>query len=600
MDTRLDITTGDHSALPPELAESTHNKHNASLFPVLALIGLAIAAIIPRVILALQLDVVTDEVVYLWAAKVYAPLLMHFNITSPEWGTVNPEHPPLAKIFMGFSIELNNVLGQPVGQLFAGRLPSVVMGTILVLGVYWFGRAPFGRTISLLAALALAFSPWLCYFSAIAYLDMTMTSFVTLTYLVLWHATRRPKLYPVVAILMGMALASKYPAGLALPAIVLFVAYYYFLLRPMMPADQRPAIPWRWWGVTLLLTLVAFFVADPAIWIHTRSKLEHSYAVEAAGNLSSGHLVYLGGHIMMHVPKWTIVYMTFTKMSAFLTLPAAFFVIFALVQMVRFHLRKSSLDHQQIAKYAYLTIWLLGVMAGYSLLNIAVGTHYYLPLAPSVAVAGVSGLAIILRYVASLIWKKSTQTSEIHQETVPAVNAKKRTFKPQIVIPLAILAVLAIAPGLLGLTTVYGAEGYTNEFFDNNELPYLQVAYPAYREALDWLETQTPDKAKVGLIGTYLTGQDSTSNWFAYNQPLTQRFQLSEINPIGPTNVHILEVLPTDPAHPITLQNYQSYDYLVWPSDMSQRGSLWPPQYQVIHTINGGNTVYCYILKVVK
>ena len=62
----------------------------------------------------------------------------------------------------------------------------------------------FGRLIALLAALALAFSPWISYFSAIAYLDMTMTAFITVAYLLLWHATQRPKLFILVAILERM------------------------------------------------------------------------------------------------------------------------------------------------------------------------------------------------------------------------------------------------------------------------------------------------------------------------------------------------------------------------------------------------------------
>jgi hypothetical protein len=41
-----------------------------------------------------------------------------------------------------------------------------------------------------------------------------------------------------------------------------------------------------------------------------------------------------------------------------------------------------------------------------------------------------------------------------------------------------------------------------------------------------------------------------------------------------------------------------SYDYLVWPMHLIQRGYTIPPAWQtrVVHTITGGTTIYCYIL----
>ncbi len=572
---------------------TTHHRRQTPSLPILALIGLTIVALIPRLILAIQLDIVTDEVVYLWGAKVYLPLIKQLNFGSPLWGTANYEHPPLVKILIGIFIELNNVLGHPLAELLAGRLPSVLMGTILVVAIYWLGRKPFGDTIALIAALALAVSPWLSYFSAIAYLDMTMTSFITLAYLVLWHAIRRPWLFPVVAILVGLGADSKYPAVFVVPGIVLYTAYYYFLLRPRMPAEQRPALPWRWWIATVIIAPLCFLIVDPAIWTNPVGRLLHSFAFEE-GHSSNGHPIYVAGENLTHVPKWTIVYMVFTKMSAFLTIPSALFIIFALVMLILFHTRKISLDITRAASYAYLVIWFLSILGMFSLLNIAVGSHYYLPLAPALAIAGVSGLAVILRYLAGLIWKKSTSPAEDASATTQNSDPRNRkaTFSPRIVVPTLLLAILAIVPGLIGVITVNGAEGYTNEFFNNNENSQLQVAYPDYRQALQWLETKTPDHADVALIGSALNGYGSNSNWFYYNQDLTQRFQLAQVDP---TNTS------TNTSNKVNYQKLQklaaaSYDYLVWPKDVVQRGNSWTSQYHVIHIVMGGNTIYCYVL----
>src|SRR5206468_477162 len=83
------------------------------------------------------------------------------------------------------------------------RITSLLSGTALIMVIYWLGRAPFGRLVALLAALCLALSPWLVYFSALAYLDMTMTTLITIAYLVLWPAIRQPRLYLLSAMLLG-------------------------------------------------------------------------------------------------------------------------------------------------------------------------------------------------------------------------------------------------------------------------------------------------------------------------------------------------------------------------------------------------------------
>src|SRR5207245_575363 len=149
----------------------------------------------------------------------YWPLLLHLHTTSSLW-SFNYEHPPVVKLLIGFAIYLNERFGNLLGVLQVARIPSIAFGTLLVVAVYWLGRAPFGRAIALLAALCLAVSPWLVYFSALAYLDMTMTTLVTLAYLLLWPAIRKPRLYLLAGLLVGLGMASKYTAILVLPSIV--------------------------------------------------------------------------------------------------------------------------------------------------------------------------------------------------------------------------------------------------------------------------------------------------------------------------------------------------------------------------------------------
>ncbi|GAC1615794.1 MAG: hypothetical protein NVS4B9_05180 [Ktedonobacteraceae bacterium] len=586
MDTRLDTTAGDDIPVAEEMTGSANRSRSQKQATgnAIILLGLVLAALIPRIILALQLDMVTDEVVYILGGKIYLPLLRHLSIGAGGWA-YNYEHPPFAKVLMGLALAFNAVLGHPLGELLAARVPSILMGTLLVVAVYWLGRAPLGGVVALVAALCLAFSPWLVYFSALAYLDMTMTALVTIAFLLLWPARQRPWLYAVAALCVGLGAASKYTASLAIPGMVLFTAYYFLAVRPRLPVEQRPRVPWLWWIGAVLVAPLVFLAADPAIWPNPYGLLHHSFLFEWEHSLH-GHLTFLAGQYDTHVPRWAIIYIILNKMTAFVTIPAAFFVVFALFQLVRFHLQPAGtqistpvapVTPAEAASLSFVLIWLLSILGTFSLLNIVVGTHYHLPLAPSVALAGVYGLAIILRYRSVLtVPIRKTAPSGIPPALQASTSKKAASLRPAIAI--ALLTLLTVGPHLLGLLTVHAAEGYTSELF-RDENNTLQVAYPGYRDALQWLATTTHEPATVGLVslpGTLQPGGEGVS-WFDYNKNFTPRFKLMEAH-------------PQDKAY--------QYDYLIWPMHLVQRGYAIPSAWKahIVHVVVGGRTIYCYVL----
>ncbi|GAC1390156.1 MAG: hypothetical protein NVSMB38_06890 [Ktedonobacteraceae bacterium] len=575
MDIKTDNTA---QAMLPQSQQATPEQLLSPFMPMIegvAVLVLALIAFFPRLLLAMKLDVVTDEVIYILGGKIYFPLLTHLHIGASQW-SYNYEHPPLVKLLIGLSLAINTSLGHPLAELLTARLPSILMGTLLIVALYWLGRAPFGHVVALTAALCLAISPWLVYFSALAYLDMTMTTLVTIAYLLTWHATRRPWLYLVIALLLGFGAASKYTAVLVIPGIVIFTIYYFFVLRPYMPLEQRPRIPWFWWLAAIVLAPVAFLAADPALWPQPISLLLHSFRFEW-DHSRNGHLTFLAGHYDLHVPHWAILYIILTKISAFVTIPAAFFAVFSSIQLIRFHLGKSTTT--EATNISFLFIWLVSVLGMFSLLNIVVGTHYHLPIAAPVALAGAAGLASILRYQrGSLPALLTAKTSIIKSQDILRVSPAPRRLRVHVypAIAVALLALALIGPHLIGLTTVYAAEGYTSEFFPS-ENAVLQVAYPGYREAVQWIATQTYGAEQVGLVavpGTLSNGRDGVS-WYSYNSDLPSRLKLSEAH-AGDT--------------------YNRYDYLIWPMHLVQRGFALPRLWSIVHTIMGGNTVYCYIL----
>ena len=542
------------------------------ILPVLTLI-----ALVPRIQTARQLDLVTDEIIYIMGGKGYLPLILHHNFTSSVW-EFNYEHPPLVKLLIGLAIYSNAHAGYITSELFAARLPSILSGTVLIVALYWLGRKPFGRVIALLAALALALSPWLVYFSALAYLDMTMTTLITVAYLVLWYALQQPRFYLLSAILVGLAGASKYTAILAVPGMLFFICYYCIAIRPRLPQEQRLPIPWRWWLGAFLLMPLTFFLADPAIWRNPFSLLIHSILFEWDHSIN-GHLTFIAGQYSNHVPHWAVLYILLAKLSAFITLPALFFTLFILVQLVKFHLHRSRCSPTEIASSAFLLIWLISIVGMFSLLNIVVGTHYHLPLAPPVALAGATGLAILLRYRRGSLVQIPTAVvaNEIPTQAPPVTTAHIHVNRRAALI-CAVLAIFLITPHAIGLSIVHEEEGYTSELFQG-ENSVLQVAYPGYREASLWLIGHTRSSGTVGLValpGTLDHG-DFASSWFSYNRFLAGRLKFSE-------------------AHPDA--SSLSFDYLVWPMHLLQRGYIIPAPLRthIVHAIMGGNTVYCYIL----
>jgi hypothetical protein len=582
MDTRTDHAAEiDVSDQPQATQESaTHSRFIPALDILLACI-LALAALIPRIILAMQLDLVTDEVVYIQAGKIYVPLLRHLQIGASGW-SYNYEHPPFVKLLIGTMIYGNAALGHPLGELLAARIPSIFFGTLLVVAVYWLGRAPFGRAIALAAALCLAFSPWLVYFSGLAYLDMTMSALVSIAYLLLWPAIRRPWLYLLIGILIGLAGASKYPAALAVPAMLVFTVYYFFVIRFYLPREQRPAVPWLWWLGAIILAPLTFLAVDPAIWPHPIGLLQHSFRFEELHS-ANGHLTFFAGHIRMHMPQWTILYTLFVKVSAFVTLSAIFFLGLAVVQLLRFHLRAPGVKARDVAPTAFLFIWLVGILAAFSQLDIVVGTHYFLPAAAPLALAGALGLAVILRACFGLLPTITRKAAPMATTGAPdaaptSSESQKSALSPRSVVVYGLLIAALAVPHLIGLVTIPQAEGYASEFF-HGEDSTLQVAYPGYREAVQWLATHTHQPASVGLVALPATlgTKNGATSWYYYNRDLPARLQLTEAH-------------PTD--------NNLSYDYLVWPMHLVQRGYTIPAAWRskVVHVVMGGDTVYCYIL----
>ncbi|MFI5173963.1 MAG: ArnT family glycosyltransferase [Terriglobia bacterium] len=182
----------------------------------------------------------SDEVAHLPAGYSYL-LKRDFRL--------NPEHPPLLKVLcalpllalrphMNFDDPLWNI---PPHQsefgshflysndadrlLFYGRLPMVLISTLLGLIIFRWAQQLYGNVPGLFALTLFAFSPNLIAHSHLVTTDVGVTTFLTAAFYFLWRylllGERRSVYWSSLA--MGAAMASKFSAIVLLPVAVVLL-----------------------------------------------------------------------------------------------------------------------------------------------------------------------------------------------------------------------------------------------------------------------------------------------------------------------------------------------------------------------------------------
>ncbi len=526
----------------------------------------------PRDALAHSLDLVTDEGVYIPTGAHDLSLLQAGKLMDPYW-LVNFEAPSFPKLIMGLGSAYGVQHYGPHGALYGARLPGVVLIALTLVIAYFLARPIFGRAGAALGALMLALSPWLAFFNSIAYLDTYLLCFMTLTALLTWHAARRPWLWPVVGALGGLAFSSKYTAAFVAVPIIVYLAFYTFVV-----ARRRP--PWQ---VILMpvVGLLTFYITDPAIWVSPASRLYHSILFQY-NHASTGHDAFWNGVVGEHVPPGIGLYILLAKMSLLVTIPAALALIWAAVHVVLslrdnhpIHpsrlLRGEVGEHASLASdvdtAAFIIAWLGGMLPLFGSLNIIVGAHYVLPLAPPVAFSAGWAYVTVARRLAPRVSGWLATTPVLSQSRAGALT--NLAF-------IVVIALAMLAPSAYGLLTVNQAEGYTAEWLPG-ENPALQVAYPGYSDAVQWITAHSQGRTTVTLV---MGEKGALDYWLSTRQSLfPQRIRLAV-------------------STPDTLLQFQS-EYIVWPEHLVQRQFPKPANFDqlIVHRITGGQTTYCYILR---
>ncbi|MFL5627353.1 MAG: hypothetical protein ACJ788_17390, partial [Ktedonobacteraceae bacterium] len=259
-----------------------------------------------------------------------------------------------------------------------------------------------------------------------------------------------------------------------------------------------------------------------------------------------------------------------------------FFLFLATGRVCRFHWltysgkrtgagMPQSAQVNMLASTAFLLIWLASTLVLFSQLTILVGTHYYLPVAPPLFLAGAYGLITIARFLARIAWKNKDVGQQVQESRSMLPQPGKGMFDWQRGLLFALLTIMLVGPHLLGLITINDADGYSSEFF-NGENTNVQVLYTGYHDADEWLIAHSKTGGRIGIVGG-----PSTGLWYISNPRQKGKF-------------HFIVTQYGSKEFP--------FDYLVWPMNLIQRHWNPPAQWwsHIVHTVTGGNTIYCYIM----
>ena len=102
------------------------------------------------------------------------------------------------------------------------RLPVLILGTALVLSVYFWGRRLLGAGSALLAAALTALSPNLLAHAKVATADLGCTALMFMSVWTLWRGFERDRVrdWIVCGMITGLALLSKFTALLLGPVYI--------------------------------------------------------------------------------------------------------------------------------------------------------------------------------------------------------------------------------------------------------------------------------------------------------------------------------------------------------------------------------------------
>ncbi len=485
---------------------------------------------------------------------------IHQAVTLGDWhgaivSTDNPEHPALPTILMVIALGIKSTLGLSVDSLFVVRLPGLVLGALTAPMGYFLGKRTFGKYPALMAALIIALSPWMIFWSAMAYHDIFLVFFVSLSLLLSPLAARNKRYRLPLTASMALAFSSKFTAILFFPAIFLTLLIWNdhglrrgrAWVRRMAEGKLSLPFPKPAFFLGVLLYLVAFcflvVLSNPCTWLNPNCLT--TAMQNGVERVMDGHQGFYAGKALYWTPLWIPVFILFAKSSLVVFIPGILDVILALALLVQ---RKGDI------KITTSAVWLVAGLGALSTLRSMNDTHYVLPAYPALAFAAATFVQ----------WVYESQL----RIKAPPLPDRVRAIGP------VTLVLVLLLPNVFGLITVPHGEGFVSEAVQDGDWAST-MPYFGYLQAVDYLQARDPG-AKVLAV---LKWTEVSLNW-----AIMYRGYHFTVTPYEKGNTsydYVILCSWSVQVHPIAGDRYSLEDV---------------EGYRLISRISEGKTTFSYIL----
>ena len=360
--------------------------------------------------------------IYLWS----------FAVADPERGELTAYHPPLFSVWIA--------IFYAIGGLRFGLYATPFFGALSVLGLYFAGKAMFGRRVGLLAAVLLTISFTQIYFSRTPYSEilsqfLLFSGIYALTTYVVERSPKRQPYAAIAALSFGQAILSRIEGLVVVLPLVIFFGCW-IILKQRLPKDFRFfAVPF---GLLLVDGVVLAFTASRpyvelngiGLWFKVRPLLIQSPALLVISAILLGGLlvliillglfrslgarserglsrIYEGRHLMTTLLSLAILLLAiyayfiiksepFVQLGQFMSPFGLWLGIFGLVELV-----KQGVNEKTVF---FLVLALIHGLASISVLAISTTGSYIYPIRRQVPIV-IPSLTLLASY-AILVWDK--------------------------------------------------------------------------------------------------------------------------------------------------------------------------------------------------
>ena len=390
-----------------------------------------------------------DEITYIEAGRLYVSSLLEGKIFAPWW--FNFEHPALVKYLIGLSVIL-----LPLPTYIAARMPSVILGSLTCVLMYFLGKALFSEQVGLISSILLTFNVLSIVGSKQAMLEAPLTFFSVLSLLLLYSSLQdgSSRAWLLSGVSFGLALTCKFSAVFL---ILVCIPYVFVKEKSRRKATLLILV---WLGIGGLV----FYALQPGYWLNPAGTLWESMSLYwRRAQRGRWYDTYFMGETYDAPPIQYLIVLMLANSNPLEAIALLSGVFLFSVDAARRHLTEET---------GFLALMVLSPFLYLSLIPLKL-THYLVMCMPSVMLLAAYGMKTAYK---------------------PTIGFKgfSVTFISSVLLLFSIASVIESYPSFFYYNPILGKDNYA----------YL-VGHPGggVEEAVAWIRQNVPKDTRIGLIG---------------------------------------------------------------------------------------------------